>query len=254
MIFTWSSKLESQRGEGFRALRRLARRFLRLTGTRSFVWADGFWWYRWHSDAGIGFTREWEKPIESRILQPGGCFVDVGSHVGRWTIRASPFYGKILAFEPDPLTNYVLRRNIARNRLDNIHVFATALSNHRDPAVLFNYGPPACNSLRPTHISGRTPKAGKTVRVKPLDDFTEYFLAPMVLKIDVEGEEQRVLEGGTGTLKEFKPMIVIEVHFQSEIELITEKMKNQGYNIIERFHQAANPNGQVYLVAKHSGQ
>jgi FkbM family methyltransferase len=214
------------------------------------VWADGFWWYRWHPDAGIGFTREWEKPIEDYILRSGACFVDVGSHVGRWAVRASPFYRKVLAFEPDPFTNTVLRRNIARNDIHNVLVFATALSNRGGQATLFNYGPPACNSLRSMHVSGRTARASKVVEVRKLDDFADYFQAPLVLKIDVEGEELKVLEGASAILEHFRPVIVMEVHFQNEIGLITDEINKRGYNGLELLRDRPDSEGIAHLVAR----
>jgi FkbM family methyltransferase len=238
--------------EASTSIRRVARSFFRLTGIRSFVQSEGFWWYRWHSDAGIGFSEDWEKPIQEHILHPGSCFVDAGSHVGRWSIRASRLYERILAFEPDPFTNYVLRRNIARNDIRNILVFATALSDRRDKAVLFSYGPPACSSLRSTHISGLVARPGNSVQIRPLDDFTGYFLSPMILKIDVEGEELRVLEGATRTLNEHKPTIVMEVHFRKDLEPITELLKRNDYDIMPISPEGPNPLGQVYLVAKPS--
>ncbi len=216
------------------------------------MWADGFWWYRWHPDAGIGFTEQWEKPIESYILRPGGCFVDVGSHVGRWTIRASSLYQRILAFEPDPSTNSVLRRNVARNDIHNILIFATALSDRRDQVTLFNYGPCACNSLRDVHVSGRTARAGDPVEVRPLDDFANYFEAPMVLKIDVEGEELKVLKGGAAVIEKFKPLIVVEVHFENEIGLITEEIKKHAYAIVGIFDDESNGHWPAHLVARPS--
>jgi FkbM family methyltransferase len=219
------------------------------------VQADGFWWYRWHPDAGIGFSNEWEKPIENYILRPGGSLVDVGSHVGRWCIRASQFYRSILAFEPDPNTNSILRRNIARNNIHNIRVFATALSNHRGQATLFNYGPAACNSLRSEHSSGRPiTSSGTLVRARRLDDYSDYFHSPMVLKIDVEGEELKVLEGAAVTLDEYKPIIVVEVHFRNEIGVIAQEMKQHGYRILETFEDPTNPKGQIHCVAKHLEQ
>ncbi len=236
-------------GEASRVLRRLGRRLFRLMGIRSFVWADGFWWYRRHSDAGIGFVEGWEKPIEKYLLHPGGCLVDVGAHVGRWTLRASPFYQSILAFEPDPFTNSVLRRNIGRNDIRNVLVFATALSNHPNQAILFNYGPPACSSLRSVHISGRTARAGKVVQVRQLDDFANYFQTPLVLKIDVEGEEMKVLEGASDTLEHSRPTIVIEVHFQNEIAPIIEEMNRHGYSVTELLRDGSDPGGLSHLVA-----
>src|SRR5690242_3635950 len=91
-------------------LLRVGRRLLRASGVRSYVWGDGFWWYRWHPDAGIGLSEKWERMIADYVLRPGACFVDAGAHVGRWTIRASSFYRRVLSFEPDPFTNTVLRR------------------------------------------------------------------------------------------------------------------------------------------------
>ncbi len=242
------------RGEPTKGFRRLGRRFLRLARVRSFLWSDGFWWYRWHSDAGIGFLEKWEEAIERYILRSGASFVDAGAHVGRWTLRASRFYERVIAFEPDPLTNYVLRRNIARNSIKNILVFATALSNHRDQALLFNYGTPACNSLRNAHVSGRIARGSKTVQVRLLDDFVSYFRAPMVLKIDVEGEELRVLEGASATLEKFRPMIVMEIHFQDDIGRITEEMNLHGYRITELVQYGSEPCGLVHMVANPGNQ
>ncbi len=169
--------------------------------------------------------------------------------MGRWTLRANSFYRRILAFEPDRFTNSVLRRNIARNDIRNVLVFATALSNHRNQATLFNYGPPACSSLRNVHISGRTARAGKAVQVRQLDDFTNYFQAPLLLKIDVEGEEMKVLEGASDTLEHFRPTIVIEVHFQNEIGPITEEMNGHGYSVTELLRYGSDPGGVAHLVA-----
>jgi hypothetical protein len=73
----------------------------------------------------------------------------------------------------------------------------------------------------------------------------------MVLKIDVEGEELRVLEGGATTLEEFKPVVIIEVHFRNETEAIINEMKRHDYTIKEQFHDSSNPKGVGYVVATH---
>jgi FkbM family methyltransferase len=235
-------------GRRFRPLRKAGRILFRLTGYRSFVQSDSYLWYRWHPDAVIGFNSRWEEPLSRELLRPGGCFVDVGSHVGRWAIRASAFYRRVVAFEPDPFTNYVLRRNISRNHIRNIQPFAVALSDHRSDGMLFSYGAPACNSLRANHVSGARRGAGRRVKVRLLDDFTSHFLRPMLLKIDVEGEELRVLKGGNVTLENFRPTLVVEVHFRNEIESVMEEMKKHEYFVTEMFQDPTNPQGQVYLV------
>lgn len=211
---------------------------------------DGFWWYRWHPDAGIGISHSWERHISGEILRPGRCFVDAGSHVGRWTIRASPFYQTILAFEPDPVTNIVLRRNIARNHIQNVRVFKIALSNRNGTSLLFGYGPPACNSLRKSHVSGLHRDSGKTVVVRELDDFMEYLATPMVMKIDVEGEELAVLEGAAATVEKFRPTIIVEVHFSDEKERIIQELSIRGYGVNATYSDPANPAAITYLIAR----
>ncbi len=74
----------------------------------------------------------------------------------------------------------------------------------------------------------------------------------MILKIDVEGEELKVLKGAANTLKEYKPTIVIEVHFENDLGPITEVLKKQDYGIMEISPEGPNPLRQVYLVAKHT--
>jgi len=115
---------------------------------------------------------------------------------------------------------------------------------------LFNYGPLACNSLRDVHVSGQTAKGATSVEVRPLDDFMNHFQAPMVVKIDVEGEELKVLEGGASTFKKFKPLVLVEVHFRSEIDAIVDKMKSYDYTISGQFQDSSNPKGVTYLVCR----
>ena len=233
-----------------RAIRTLGRKFFRLTGVKSYVRSDGFWWYRWHPDAGIGFVENWEKPLETFLLRQGYCFVDIGSHVGRWTVRASPFYERIYAFEPDPFTNAVLRRNITRNDIRNVAVFATALSNHRGQVALFRFGPLACNSLRQTHVSGQAARPGKLVDVRPLDDFSNYFRKPMVVKIDVEGEELNVLKGAAGTIEKFRPLIVVEVHFADEFVKVLEELRSHQYSALNPLGPDTSDQWPRYLIAR----
>jgi len=74
----------------------------------------------------------------------------------------------------------------------------------------------------------------------------------MILKIDVEGEELKVLEGATRTLNEYEPTIVMEVHFRNDLEQITELLKRHDYDMMAISPEGPNPPGQVYLVAKRS--
>src|SRR5262249_11715247 len=64
------------------------------------------------------FLGEWE-PLATRVLSavlsPGMVFVDVGAHVGLYSLIAGRIVGttgKVLAFEPEPTNFRLLQRNI----------------------------------------------------------------------------------------------------------------------------------------------
>ena len=116
--------------------------------------------------------------------------------------------------------------------------------------MLFKYGPPANNSLRPSHVSGAQRDSGTLVPVRQLDDFRSYFASPMVLKIDVEGEELAVLQGGIRTVETFRPVIIVEAHFHNERTKIVEELTKRNYEVTEKVTDVPNPLRIAYLVAK----
>ncbi len=70
------------------------------------------------------------------------------------------------------------------------------------------------------------------VTFKMLDS---YNLKPTILKIDVEGFEMDVLEGGKETIKKYKPKIIIETHssdlekqVKDFLEKLDYKVKHEG--------------------------
>ena len=212
-------------------------KILRLLKYKPFVRADGYYWYRWFSGASVGYSKEHERwPwLRHYVLRPGGCFVDAGAHVGHWAIRASRLYTKVIAFEPEPEANLVLRRNISRNRLNNISVFQLALSDHSGQGLLYDYGVSAMHTIRPFYPPDMRVTGTRTVPVRKLDDFISRFIRPMVLKIDVEGSELDVLKGSSLTLSRFRPGVVVEVHYkdqshhENEMKPIIQELRKYDY-------------------------
>jgi FkbM family methyltransferase len=54
---------------------------------------------------------------------------------------------------------------------------------------------------------------------------------PAILKIDVEGAEELVLNGARRVLRQCRPAVVLEVHTVSAYRRCTEVLKQAGYNI-----------------------
>src|SRR5262249_49817066 len=96
-----------------------------------------------------------------RILKPGMVFVDVGTHVGQYTLVASRLVGPtgtVHGFEPDPQTYRWLLSNIKRNALRNVVTNRTALAANADKCRLYlsNIRDIGSNSLQePPNFSGQ---------------------------------------------------------------------------------------------------
>jgi FkbM family methyltransferase len=156
-------------------------------------------------------------------LRPGGVFLDVGAHYGWLSLKAARRVGRqgrVVAFEPSPVLLDILRYHQGRNRLSQMMVVGSAVSD-RDAAgetlYLLNGGLSSRNSLtigRPglPFLEGAGMTAAEIPTLK-LDSFCEATgIAPGVIKIDVEGAEGMVLRGAAGILRRHRPVLVISTH------------------------------------------
>lgn len=129
------------------------------------------------------------------MLRPDDLFVDIGANVGSYTILASAVCGgRTIAVEPDPQTCASLRRNVDINGLGaRVDVVQAALGAH-DGVVRFTVGHDTMN-----HIASDDDEASQEVALRRLDDIA-FGKDPVLVKMDVEGFEGDVVEGGGGTL------------------------------------------------------
>jgi FkbM family methyltransferase len=168
----------------------------------------------------VSRTSRWEPEVWSALdthLDAGGVFLDVGAHIGMDSLRAAVAVGpsgKVVAFEPNPITVDELRANVRESGATNVNVQPIALTDREQELVLFDSrstGNSGSSSLsaRNAGDAGRPHK----VRGRRLDDVVrELGLARVdLIKADVEGAELLVLKGSTETLTRFHPALVLEV-------------------------------------------
>lgn len=140
------------------------------------------------------------------FLRPVDTFFDIGANVGSYSLLASGYVGaNTLSFEPSPITFNLLSKNIALNNLKNkIKAHQIALAKE--------FGKLNFTTSHDTgnHIASNSNLNEEVVVVdiKPLDNFIDF--EPILLKIDVEGFETEVLEGGKKLLlnKKLKAVII----------------------------------------------
>ena len=130
------------------------------------------------------------------FLRPGDRMLDIGANIGSYSILAAAAGAQVCAFEPAPATFESLRTNVAINHLN-------AQVETRNAALGAETGVIRFTSTEDTtnHVATVGDAAGVVeTPVTRLDDAVT--AAPILIKLDVEGYETAVVEGGPRTLSD----------------------------------------------------
>jgi FkbM family methyltransferase len=145
-----------------------------------------------------------EMAFALHVLRPGDRFVDVGAHIGAFSILAAGAVGAdCLAIEPVPASFAFLQENINLNGLNGkIQPLNIGIAAH--PGRLpFTTLKGAANGVALTGTAAKSGISIVEVEVQPLDALLEDWdlSNPItVLKVDVEGYEHEVIAGAAKTL------------------------------------------------------
>jgi FkbM family methyltransferase len=147
-------------------------------------------------------------------LPAGSVFVDVGANIGTYSIPIARLSGPrttVVAIEASPAIATYLRRNLALNGLDGVHVWECAAHDTDGQSVAF-YEVPASHfglgSLAPQF--NRAPISVPTQRLDTILDRLGIDHVDL-LKIDVEGFEATVLRGAERLLTgPRRPIVMFE--------------------------------------------
>lgn len=185
------------------------------------IWASGFY-----------------EPHLVRLVQsyltPDTVFFDVGAHVGQYTLLSAPLVAEVHSFEPTPTTFKLLKANVESNRLGNVQANQCAVSDYDGTAELYlaDAGNVGKNSLLgfPDSMNRCT---------VPCVSLDHYLLSrnidiagrPVLVKIDVEGAELRVLRGASDLLAT-RPVVLFEVlPTANEADQIFDLFTNHGFQL-----------------------
>jgi FkbM family methyltransferase len=146
------------------------------------------------------------EPFETEIIlnevRPGDTVVDVGAHIGYYTLllaRAVGPAGRVLAFEPDPLNFALLRRNVELNGYANVELFPKALSDRCGKFRLYLSSDNAGDHR--LYESADEPRPAVEAEATTLDSISSGRDRKVdFIKMDVQGSEGAVLEGMVGAL------------------------------------------------------
>lgn len=153
-----------------------------------------------------------------KLLQRNELFIDVGAHIGTFSVLAGRIGAEVVAFEPTSANRALLIDNININDLRHrVLVNPTALLD-RDAELTI--GTPDDRNSGMARLGGGT----EEVQCRRLDDvLPELTASPVrVMKIDVEGFEADVLRGGERTICRDRPHVLFEVNDFAPVNLLRE--------------------------------
>jgi FkbM family methyltransferase len=168
-------------------------------------------------------TGSWEPPVTqaaTQILKKDAVMIDVGAHIGYYSILASKAVGpggKVVAVEPNPGTLRRLYKNLQLSNASNVVVEEVANTDRETTlqffeSSLWNSGMSSLSEANAIRAPGHS-VVTTTVRGRPLDAIVKELGLQRVdlVKIDVEGAEVQVLQGMKQILTELHPVLLVEM-------------------------------------------
>ena len=183
---------------------------------------------------------EWR--MLDQILKPGMVALDIGANIGAHTVpmaqKVGP-QGRVLAFEPQRQVFQLLAANVALNALANVIARHAAVGAAAGEITvpLIDYG--KGGNFGGVALGGYD--SGEPVPVLTVDGLA---LAHChLMKIDVEGMENAVLEGAAETISHLRPVLYIENDRRERSEELLSRLLGMDYRLywhLPRLYSAEN--------------
>src|SRR3989344_1810380 len=145
------------------------------------------------------------------VLSKCGVIIDIGAHIGSFSVYAArqAENSSIFSFEPSPENYFQLNKNIALNRLTNVHSFQKAVAAHsgRAPFYYDRFNNAAHSIVKET-------KDFIDVDCTTLKDILLEFKIEYCdfLKVDCEGAEYEILFNTPAEILKRIKRIALEYH------------------------------------------
>lgn len=151
--------------------------------------------------------------VIDKVVRPGDVALDIGANLGLVSLRLAKQVGAkgaVHAFEPSPRLEPYLTTTFDANPGLNIHHHPVALGSERDELLLHI---PRANAGAATLRTEGSAVATESISVPvyPLDEYVQDHSINRIdfVKIDVEGFEAAVIQGGLKTFAELRPKAII---------------------------------------------
>lgn len=185
---------------------------------------------------------EWERYSSHlwRALSSHSKVVfDIGANSGVYTLMTKTINpaATVYSFEPINRIFTLLQKNVELNGFKNVHLLNRAVSNHVGVMQINDVadGNLYEASLEQSYIDNLTYDKSKFIKQDVAVDTIDHFIMENkidsvdLMKIDVETHEPKVLEGMQKCLKEYKPILLIEILNKEVADKINKWLTNGAY-------------------------
>jgi FkbM family methyltransferase len=165
-------------------------------------------------------------------IGPGSHVIDIGANYGVYALTAAKLVGpegRVWAFEPFPATANWLRRSAEANGYANLNVIEAAVSSQSGRGPMATSDNSELNRL----MDQAAGLVGALVPLTTLDVSSQEFDWSRVdfVKIDAEGHEISVIEGGRHFFETQAPLVMCEIKAGDKVDLRPlQRMESLGYS------------------------
>ncbi|MEM9953288.1 MAG: FkbM family methyltransferase [Chloroflexota bacterium] len=243
-LLTWCGKLQIAGKHPFIVLRNLLNRLLFSTiftvpETRLITTDDNFVIAAPLNDqsaTSILFEKRYsplESGILSKLLPLTKGFIDVGANLGYFSLLARQVMGDdypVMTIEPNHHLCLLIENSITQNQFAPMMLYQIAIGDKRGKAYLIVDNTLSSNT-RVVTTSVIHPHIQQVVEIIPLNELIDTSIsAPLFVKIDVEGHEVQVLNGGTMLFKH-RAWILCELQSQS-YQAVSDMLNHYDYKML----------------------
>ena len=156
-------------------------------------------------------TYQFAKCMGAIETVPANCrmlALDIGGHVGLWSMILCRYFDKVEAFEPIPELAECFERNVAGHQ--NVRLHRVALVGDANTIVSLRKPTNENSGNYRVVAPGESPVDTDIPALATILDDVEFYDPIGLIKIDVEGYETAILEGGEETVRAHRPVVLVE--------------------------------------------
>jgi FkbM family methyltransferase len=181
-----------------------------------------------------------------------GTIIDAGAYVGDSAVMFSEITERVIyAFEPISSNYQLLMKTIELNGLNNKIIAIEKGLGDKDE-IIYTNAEKEGSMLTLSNSSDNSQIKHNTIQMTTLDNFVaEHNISVDLIKVDVEGFEQKFLSGALQTIKKYKPVILLSIYHNAsdffKLKPMLEEL-NIGYEFIIRHLHPTNFYADTMLI------